>query len=105
MCMARSVSRQTSSTRCDTTASSNCKRSEKLSAIEGRSTGGAQPRRTDSRRRGGGSIMPVLRTLLFAPANHSRHVEKALAGAADGAILDLEDAVAVAEKPEARHAA
>ncbi|HEV2405966.1 MAG TPA: CoA ester lyase [Ktedonobacterales bacterium] len=49
--------------------------------------------------------MPVLRSLLFAPANHSRHVEKALAGAADGAILDLEDAVAVAEKPEARHAA
>jgi citrate lyase subunit beta/citryl-CoA lyase len=49
--------------------------------------------------------MSVLRSLLFAPANHPRHVEKALAGAADGAILDLEDAVAVAEKPEARHAA
>ncbi len=46
-----------------------------------------------------------LRTLLFAPANHARHVEKALTGSADGAILDLEDAVAVAEKPDARGAA
>ena len=49
--------------------------------------------------------MTVLRTLLFAPANHPRHVEKALSGAADGAILDIEDAVAVAEKPAARLAA
>lgn len=49
--------------------------------------------------------MTVLRTLLFAPAVHARHVEKALAGAADGAILDLEDAVAIAEKPAARLAA
>ena len=47
----------------------------------------------------------MLRTLLFAPANHARHVEKALSSAADGAILDLEDAVAVAEKPTARLAA
>lgn len=47
----------------------------------------------------------VLRTLLFAPAVHARHVEKALSGAADGAILDLEDAVAIAEKPTARLAA
>lgn len=49
--------------------------------------------------------MRVLRTLLFAPANHPRHVEKALSGPADGAILDIEDAVAVAEKPAARIAA
>ena len=49
--------------------------------------------------------MTVLRTLLFAPANHPRHVEKALSGAADGAILDIEDAVAIAEKPAARLAA
>lgn len=47
----------------------------------------------------------ALRTLLFAPANHARHVEKALAGSADGVILDLEDAIAVAEKPAARQAA
>lgn len=46
--------------------------------------------------------MTVLRSLLFAPATHSRHVEKALTGAADGAIIDLEDAVAVTEKPAAR---
>ena len=49
--------------------------------------------------------MSVLRSLLFAPANHPRHVEKALTGESDGVILDLEDAVAIAEKPEARHAA
>lgn len=49
--------------------------------------------------------MLVLRSLLFAPANHVRHVEKALTGPADGAILDLEDAVAIAEKPAARLAA
>ncbi|HEV2582839.1 MAG TPA: CoA ester lyase [Ktedonobacteraceae bacterium] len=49
--------------------------------------------------------MLVLRSLLFAPANHARHVEKALSGAADGAILDLEDAVAIDEKPAARLAA
>lgn len=46
--------------------------------------------------------MAVLRSLLFAPATHPRHVQKALTGAADGAIIDLEDAVAVAEKPAAR---
>ena len=42
------------------------------------------------------------RSLLFTPANHPRRVEKALAGNADGVILDLEDAVATAEKPAAR---
>ena len=47
----------------------------------------------------------ILRSLLFAPATHARHVEKALTGEADGVILDLEDAIAVAEKPDARHAA
>lgn len=47
----------------------------------------------------------ALRSLLFAPATHARHVEKALTGAADGVILDLEDAIAIAEKPAARLAA
>ena len=47
----------------------------------------------------------ILRSFLFAPANHARHVAKALSGAADGTILDLEDAVAVSEKPAARVAA
>ncbi len=41
---------------------------------------------------------PVLRTFLFAPGNHPRRVEKALGLGADAVILDLEDAVAVAEK-------
>lgn len=49
--------------------------------------------------------MTYLRSLLFAPANHARHAGKALSGSADGAILDLEDAVAVAQKPAARAAA
>lgn len=47
----------------------------------------------------------ALRSLLFAPATHARHVEKALMGSADGVILDLEDAIAIAEKPAARLAA
>ncbi|GAC1631085.1 MAG: aldolase/citrate lyase family protein [Ktedonobacteraceae bacterium] len=49
--------------------------------------------------------MTILRSLLFAPANHGRHAAKALTSTADGTILDLEDAVAVAEKPAARIAA
>jgi citrate lyase subunit beta / citryl-CoA lyase len=43
-----------------------------------------------------------MRSLLFAPGNHARRVEKALGLAADGVILDLEDAVAVSEKPATR---
>ncbi len=39
----------------------------------------------------------VLRSFLFAPGNHPRRVEKALTLGADAVILDLEDAVAVAE--------
>jgi citrate lyase subunit beta/citryl-CoA lyase len=42
--------------------------------------------------------MTVYRTFLFAPGNHARRVEKAFTVGADGVILDLEDAVAVAEK-------
>lgn len=44
------------------------------------------------------------RSFLFAPGNHARRAEKALTLAADAVILDLEDAVAVAEKPAARQA-
>lgn len=44
----------------------------------------------------------VLRSFLFAPGNHPRRVEKALALGADAVILDLEDAVAVAEKAATR---
>ena len=46
--------------------------------------------------------MPPLRTLLFAPGDHARRVEKALSLDADAVILDLEDAVATAEKPTTR---
>ncbi len=51
--------------------------------------------------------MTILRTLLFAPATSTRHVEKAFSGATgtDGVILDLEDAIAITEKPGARHVA
>ena len=43
------------------------------------------------------------RSLLFVPATSARKVEKALTGAADGVIVDLEDAVATAEKGQARN--
>jgi citrate lyase subunit beta/citryl-CoA lyase len=46
--------------------------------------------------------MTALRSFLFAPGNHARRVEKALTLAADAVILDLEDAVAVAEKTATR---
>jgi citrate lyase subunit beta/citryl-CoA lyase len=46
--------------------------------------------------------MPLNRTFLFAPGNHPRRVEKALGLDADGVILDLEDAVATADKAAAR---
>jgi citrate lyase subunit beta/citryl-CoA lyase len=43
-----------------------------------------------------------MRSLLFAPGNHARRVEKALTLAADGVILDLEDAVPISEKAATR---
>jgi citrate lyase subunit beta/citryl-CoA lyase len=46
--------------------------------------------------------MTAFRSLLFAPGNHARRVEKALTLPADAVILDLEDAVAISEKAEAR---
>jgi citrate lyase subunit beta/citryl-CoA lyase len=45
-----------------------------------------------------------LRSFLFAPGNHARRVEKALSLDADAVILDLEDAVATAEKRATRDA-
>jgi len=50
------------------------------------------------------TVVPALRSLLFAPGNHARRVEKALTLDADAVILDLEDAVAGAEKVAARDA-
>jgi len=46
--------------------------------------------------------MPVFRSFLFAPGNHPRRVEKCLTLGADAVILDLEDAVANAEKAGTR---
>jgi citrate lyase subunit beta/citryl-CoA lyase len=46
--------------------------------------------------------MSVFRSLLFAPGNHPRRVEKAFTLGADAVILDLEDACAVSEKPATR---
>jgi citrate lyase subunit beta / citryl-CoA lyase len=44
----------------------------------------------------------ILRSLLFAPGNVTRRVEKALSLDADVVILDLEDAVPLSEKAQAR---
>lgn len=46
----------------------------------------------------------VLRSYLFAPANHERRREKAFECGADAVILDLEDAVPPGEKDAARRA-
>ena len=48
---------------------------------------------------------PAPRSLLFVPATSPRRVEKAFASVADGVIVDLEDAVALAEKDAARQQA
>jgi citrate lyase subunit beta / citryl-CoA lyase len=47
---------------------------------------------------------PLLRSFLFAPGNHARRLANALSLDADAVILDLEDAVATAEKRAARGA-
>lgn len=46
--------------------------------------------------------MPIYRSFLFAPGNHARRVEKCLTLGTDAVILDLEDAVANAEKQATR---
>ena len=46
--------------------------------------------------------MEANRTYLFCPGNHHRKVEKVFGADADVVILDLEDAVAIAEKPATR---
>ena len=47
-------------------------------------------------------MTPAPRSLLFTPATAPGRVEKAFTTGADGVIVDLEDAVAIAEKPAAR---
>ena len=44
----------------------------------------------------------MIRSFLFVPANVPRRVEKALTLAADALIFDLEDSVAISDKPSAR---
>ena len=46
--------------------------------------------------------MQIARSFLFAPGNHPRKVEKVFGAGADAVILDLEDAVAAAEKAATR---
>jgi citrate lyase subunit beta/citryl-CoA lyase len=46
--------------------------------------------------------MKLYRTFLFTPGNHPRRVEKVFSVGADAVILDLEDAVANAEKKSTR---
>lgn len=46
--------------------------------------------------------MPAHRSFLFAPGNHARKVDKVFGCGADNVILDLEDAVAKAEKVATR---
>jgi citrate lyase subunit beta/citryl-CoA lyase len=46
--------------------------------------------------------MPLLRSLLFAPGNVPRRVEKAFTLEADAVIVDLEDSVAISEKEATR---
>ena len=46
--------------------------------------------------------MPFHRSFLFAPGNHPRRVEKAFTLGADVVVLDLEDSVAISDKPAAR---
>jgi len=44
----------------------------------------------------------IIRSFLFTPGNHARKVEKVFKASADAIILDLEDAVAIAEKVATR---
>ncbi|WP_193047787.1 HpcH/HpaI aldolase/citrate lyase family protein [Mycolicibacterium baixiangningiae] len=50
------------------------------------------------------SALPLLRTLLFVPGDRPDRIAKAVASAADGVAIDLEDAVAVSQKAVARDA-
>jgi citrate lyase beta subunit len=49
--------------------------------------------------------LATARSLLFAPGNDERKLEKALAAAADAVVADLEDAVPAGEKAAARRVA
>ena len=48
--------------------------------------------------------MKLIRSFLFMPANNERFIRKALRSEADAIIIDLEDAVAISDKENARRA-
>lgn len=48
------------------------------------------------------SLLPPIRSWLYAPGNDPKLLERVFATEADAVILDLEDAVPLAEKPRAR---
>lgn len=48
------------------------------------------------------AVAKPIRTWLFAPGMDARKMEKAVASSADAVILDIEDAVALSQKPKAR---
>src|SRR5690349_8819623 len=50
-------------------------------------------------------MMRLARTMLFVPATRRQMIEKAAASAADAVCIDLEDSVAVDDKPGARYIA
>ena len=47
-------------------------------------------------------VLAATRSFMFSPANHPRRVEKVFELGSDAVILDLEDAVAIAEKEMTR---
>ncbi|MDX1888929.1 CoA ester lyase [Mycolicibacterium sp. 050158] len=55
-----------------------------------------------SRQRSVGDAVTLARTLLFVPGDRPGRFAKAIASGADGIVLDLEDAVAVRAKDDAR---
>ncbi|MDA1188887.1 MAG: CoA ester lyase [Chloroflexi bacterium] len=50
------------------------------------------------------SETPILRSLLFVPGNRTKMLDKALGLSPDAFVLDMEDSVPAAEKPNARKA-
>jgi (S)-citramalyl-CoA lyase len=62
-------------------------------------------RTSEETSRGGLSSVPVRRSLLFVPGNRPERFMKALAAGPDVVVIDLEDAVAPAEKAAARRKA
>ena len=54
---------------------------------------------------GASRVFDFVRSVLFVPANDERKLVRAFDSGADAVILDLEDAIAPAEKESARNSA